>query len=74
MRDFQIYFSLDVTRMSAIWQIAVKIIGGIVVPLILVPIVVVDRHEYWSSFWWRVKRLASVTAHIGSIIGASASP
>jgi len=63
----------------------IKFIGGVIAMVILVPLVVliclpylllvslVDRGEYWSSFWWRTKRLASATANIASIIGMSAT-
>jgi hypothetical protein len=63
----------------------IKVIGGIIAAVILVPLVVliclpylllvslVDRGEYWSSFWWRTKRLASATANIAGIIGMSAA-
>jgi hypothetical protein len=63
----------------------VKLVGGIIAMVVLVPLVVliclpylllvslVDRGEYWSSFWWRTKRLASATANIASIIGMSAA-
>jgi hypothetical protein len=63
----------------------IKVIGGILATVILVPLVVliclpylllvslVDRGEYWSSFWWRTKRLASATANIAGIIGMSAT-
>jgi hypothetical protein len=63
----------------------IKVIGGIIATVILVPLVVliclpylllvslVDRGEYWSSFWWRTKRLASATANIAGIIGMSAA-
>ena len=28
-----------------------------------------DKEEYWSSFWWRTKRVAGVAASIGGFIG-----
>ena len=63
----------------------IKFIGGIIAMVVFVPLVVliclpylllvslVDRDEYWASFWWRTKRLASATANIASIIGMSAA-
>jgi hypothetical protein len=63
----------------------IKFMGGIIAMAVLVPLVVLiclpylllvsllDRGEYWSSFWWRTKRLASATANIASIIGMSAA-
>ena len=63
----------------------VKFIGGIIATTILVPLVVlvclpylllvslVDRKDYWSSFWWRTKRLAAATADVVGIIGTSAA-
>jgi hypothetical protein len=63
----------------------IKFIGSIIATIVLVPLVIVicfpylllvslvDREEYWSSFWWRTKRLAAATADITGIIGASAA-
>ncbi len=28
-----------------------------------------DKEKYWSSFWWRTKRIAAVAATIGGMIG-----
>jgi hypothetical protein len=70
--------------MSVILEIVVKIIGSILAIVILVPLVVLlclpylllaslaDKGEYWSSFWWRTKRLASAVAPLAGIIGAGA--
>jgi hypothetical protein len=33
-----------------------------------------DKEEYWSSFWWRAKRVAAAGALIGAFIGVVAVP
>jgi hypothetical protein len=60
-----------------------KFIGAIVAVVVLVPVVVVvclpyvllvslvDKDDYWPSVWWRIKRVASTTADLAGIIGAS---
>ncbi len=65
-----------------ILQLLVRYLCALIVIFVLVPLVVVactpylllastaDRGEYWSSFWWRTKRLASSTADIAGMIGA----
>ncbi len=62
----------------------VRFVYALVAIFVLVPIVVVvctpylllastaDRGEYWSSFWWSMKRLASSTADVAGVIGAGA--
>jgi hypothetical protein len=62
----------------------VRCVVGLIAIFLLVPIVVLvcapyllltsttDRGEYWSSFWWRTKRLASSTADVAGMIGAGA--
>jgi hypothetical protein len=62
----------------------VRFVCGLVAIFVLVPMVVLvctpyllltstaDRGEYWSSFWWRTKRLASSTADVAGVIGAGA--
>ena len=65
-------------------QLLVRLLCAFVAIFVLVPLVVVictpylllastaDPGEYWSSFWWRTKRLASSTADIAGVIGAGA--
>ena len=65
-------------------HLLVRVVCGFVAIFILVPLVVLvctpylllastaDPGEYWSFFWWRTKRLASATADIAGVIGASA--
>ena len=65
-------------------HLLVRFVFACVAIFILVPLVVLvctpylllaataDPHEYWSSFWWRTKRLASATANVAGIIGAGA--
>jgi hypothetical protein len=67
-----------------ILHLLVRFVCAFIAIFILVPLVVLvctpylllaataDRHEYWSSFWWRTKRLASATADFAGIVGASA--
>ena len=62
----------------------VRFVCALIAMCVLVPIVVLvctpylllastaDRGEYWSSFWWRIKRLASSTADVAGVIGAGA--
>jgi hypothetical protein len=64
----------------------IKFIAGITAIIVFVPLVIViclpylllvslvDRGDYWSSFWWRTQRLASATAYIAGAIGVSAAP
>jgi hypothetical protein len=33
-----------------------------------------DKEEYWSSFWWRTKRIAAAAATIGGFIGLCLVP
>jgi ABC-type sulfate transport system permease component len=33
-----------------------------------------DKEEYWSSFWWRTKRIAAAAATVGGIIGVCLVP
>ena len=61
-----------------------RLLCAFIAIFVLVPIVVVvctpylllaataDRGEYWSSFWWRLKRVASSTTDIAAIVGAGA--
>ena len=64
--------------------LVVRFVCALIVIFVLVPIVVLvcipylllastaDRGEYWSSFWWRTKRLASSTADVAGVIGVGA--
>ena len=61
----------------------IRFVFALIAIFVLVPVVVLvctpylllastaDRGEYWSSFWWRTKRLASSTADVAGVIGAS---
>ena len=72
------------TVMGAFLKILWAVVTSLIATLILTPIVVilclpylllaslVDRGEYWSSFWWRTKRLASFVADIAGVVGAGA--
>jgi uncharacterized protein YqgC (DUF456 family) len=63
-----------------------KVLGSLLGALILAPLSVliclpyllvaakVDKEEYWASFWWRAKRIASAGAFIGGIIGVCIVP
>jgi hypothetical protein len=33
-----------------------------------------DKEEYWSSFWWRIKRIAAVAGTLGGVIGVCLVP
>jgi hypothetical protein len=63
-----------------------KFLGGFIGALVLAPLSVLiclpyllaasraDKDEYWSSFWWRAKRIAGAGALVGSLIGVFAVP
>ena len=67
-----------------ILQMLVRDLCAFIAIFVLVPLVVLvstpylllaslaDREEYWSSFRWRTKRLASSTADIAGFIGFGA--
>jgi len=73
-----------VETVLVVLYLVVRFVCALVAVFVLVPIVVVvctpylllastaDRGEYWSSFWWRMKRLASSTADVAGVIGAGA--
>jgi hypothetical protein len=63
-----------------------KFVGALVGGVILAPVSVIiclpyllaastaDKEEYWSSFWWRAKRIAAVGLALGCLIGARMAP
>ena len=63
-----------------LWGIVMSLIASVVltpiVVLVCLPYLLLaslaDRGEYWSSFWWRTKRLASFVSEIAGVIGAAA--
>jgi uncharacterized SAM-binding protein YcdF (DUF218 family) len=70
--------------MAGFLKLLWMMVTALIARLVLTPIIVLicspylllaalaDKDEYWSSLWWRTKRLASFTANIVGVIGAGA--
>ena len=58
------------------------LIGGVILALVsfivclpyLLLASTADKEEYWSSFWWRAKRVAAVGLTLGCLVGARMAP
>ena len=63
-------------------KIVGALVGGIVLAIIsvivclpyLFAVATADKEEYWSSFWWRAKRIAAVGLFLGCLIGVRMAP